>query len=210
MKIVKSIQAKWIKKKQLTMKVKILKMVLMPNFKLKVTKGFTLIELLVVISIIAILLAVATVSYTNSQEKGRDSRRKSDLKAVQQALELYFQQNGKYPANSTSGNAQIITCNLTGDTGARNWGSEFYCDPTGTPDPPRITYMNPLPKDPTNTSSTPYYYLSASPHQSYKIYAKLENPNDKDLTTTPSACSSGTVPGSAWQTGGLYYCVINP
>jgi len=61
------------------------------------TKGFTLIELLVVIAIIGILIAAATVSYTKAQQKGRDGKRKADLASIQQALELYFQTNGKYP-----------------------------------------------------------------------------------------------------------------
>lgn len=166
--------------------------------------GFTLIELLVVISIIAILMAVATVSYTNAQQKGRDNRRKTDLKAVQQAVEIYFNQNGKYP--STGGTGQI-QCNVTGDTGNRNWGSEFYCDPTGTPDPPKITYMNPLPKDPTNNPA--YYYDSSSPNSSYKLYAKLENSSDPDVATAPTSCNTSAPPGYI-VTGTLNYCVINP
>jgi len=60
-------------------------------------KGFTLIELLVVIAIIGILVAVATVSYTTIQKRSRDSRRVTDLKAVQQAFEQYYGDNSMYP-----------------------------------------------------------------------------------------------------------------
>jgi len=61
-------------------------------------KGFTLIELLVVISIIGILVAVATVSFTSTQKQARDIARKSDLKQYQNVVEVYANKNkGLYP-----------------------------------------------------------------------------------------------------------------
>jgi len=59
--------------------------------------GFTLLELLVVIAIIGILVALGTVSYSMAQKKGRDARRLSDLKEIQNALESYYAINGSYP-----------------------------------------------------------------------------------------------------------------
>lgn len=58
--------------------------------------GFSLLELLVVISIIGILVAVGTASYTGAQKKVRDSRRMQDLKAIQNAQEQYYITNGSY------------------------------------------------------------------------------------------------------------------
>lgn len=52
-------------------------------------KAFTLLELLVVIGIISILVAMGAVSYSSAQKKARDSKRSSDLKAIQSALEQY-------------------------------------------------------------------------------------------------------------------------
>lgn len=64
--------------------------------------GFTLLELLVVIGIIAILVSLAAVAYSTAQKSTRDSRRKSDLKAVQNALEQYYSASGfAYPATGT-------------------------------------------------------------------------------------------------------------
>jgi general secretion pathway protein G len=63
--------------------------------------GFTLIELLVVIAIVGILFAVGTASYITAQKQVRDTRRKTDLLEIQQALETYRSENGFYPDNAT-------------------------------------------------------------------------------------------------------------
>lgn len=59
--------------------------------------GFTLLELLVTISIIGILMALATVSFTTAQRNGRDSRRRADVEGVRKALEQYQALNTQYP-----------------------------------------------------------------------------------------------------------------
>ena len=61
-------------------------------------KGFTLIEILVTVIIIAILTAIAVVSYVSINRRSRDVKRKSDLEQVRQALEMYRSDNGFYPA----------------------------------------------------------------------------------------------------------------
>ena len=53
-------------------------------------RGFTLIELLVVISIIAILSTIGLTSFSTIQRKGRDARRKADLREMKNALEQYY------------------------------------------------------------------------------------------------------------------------
>lgn len=61
--------------------------------------AFTLIEMLVVLGIIALVITIASISYSTAQRKSRDSRRKSDLKAVQSAFEQYYSVCGfQYPA----------------------------------------------------------------------------------------------------------------
>jgi prepilin-type N-terminal cleavage/methylation domain-containing protein len=66
-------------------------------------KGFTLIELLVVIAIIGILSTLAVVSLNNARQKARDAKIVSDVKNMQTALELYFNDSGTYPGALTSG-----------------------------------------------------------------------------------------------------------
>ncbi len=63
----------------------------------KANKGFTLIELLVVIAIIGLLSTVVMTSLNSARKKGRDTRRVEDINQLKTALELYYDQNGKYP-----------------------------------------------------------------------------------------------------------------
>ncbi len=81
--------------------------------------GFTLIELLLVLAIIAIMATFIMMNIQASLGRGRDARRKSDLKQIQNALELYHQDFGQYPdtggwVNSTyTGNGQFWITPLT-------------------------------------------------------------------------------------------------
>lgn len=65
------------------------------------TKGFTLIELLVVIAIIGILSSVVLASLNSARLKARDARRVSDMKQLQLALEMYYDDNSAYPVYAT-------------------------------------------------------------------------------------------------------------
>lgn len=60
-------------------------------------KGFTLVELLVVIAIIGLLSTLAVVALNNARAKSRDARRVSDIKQIQTALEMHYNDNGGYP-----------------------------------------------------------------------------------------------------------------
>ncbi|MBU0707784.1 type II secretion system GspH family protein [Patescibacteria group bacterium] len=62
-------------------------------------KGFTLIELLVVIAIIGLLSTLAIVSLATTRQKSRDSRRSSDIRQMQTAVEMYNNETGSYPSN---------------------------------------------------------------------------------------------------------------
>jgi len=70
---------------------------------MKSQRGFTLIELLVVIAIIGILASIITVSLNSARAKGRDSKRISDIRTIQLALESYYNDNGSYPTSIYSG-----------------------------------------------------------------------------------------------------------
>ena len=70
--------------------------------------GFTLLEILVVISIIGILVALGTAAFSTAQQKGRDARRKADIKAIQNGFEQYHAKAGEYPDSSAEANDLTI------------------------------------------------------------------------------------------------------
>ncbi|MCL4367053.1 type II secretion system GspH family protein [Patescibacteria group bacterium] len=66
----------------------------------KLQQGLTLVELLAVMTIIATLVAVGAVVYTNIMKNTRDQSRMKDLGSMKQALELYRNVNHSYPGTS--------------------------------------------------------------------------------------------------------------
>jgi len=67
--------------------------------------GFTLIELLVVVGIIAILSTLIVVYFNTAKMGARDARRLSDVKQIQLALKMFYNDVGIYPTVITAGNA---------------------------------------------------------------------------------------------------------
>ncbi len=65
--------------------------------KTKRFKAFTLIELLVVIAVVGILSGLVFVSMSGAIDAAKDTKRKTDLSAIQKALMMYQSSNGSYP-----------------------------------------------------------------------------------------------------------------
>ncbi|RJR14060.1 type II secretion system protein [Candidatus Parcubacteria bacterium] len=81
-------------------------------------RGFTLIELLVVVAIIGILSSVVLASLNSARQKGRDTRRISDIKQLQLALELSYDAVGEYPDSLGDLDPTYISVVPTPPTGA--------------------------------------------------------------------------------------------
>jgi len=151
--------------------------------------GFTLVELLIVIAVIGILTTIGLVSFGSSQIKSRDAKRKADLRQIANAMELYYNDKGQYPApvNDTDGN--FMGCGAGAIT-ACSWGSltiPFSNTTTNT------VYIIRLPDDP---SSEFHYYYRATPssglYTKYQLYAHLENTQDKSILSSATGLDCGT------------------
>lgn len=62
-------------------------------------KAFTLVELLVVIAIIGLLATLSVIALNSARAKSRDAKRVTDVKQISTALELFFNDAGRYPTN---------------------------------------------------------------------------------------------------------------
>ncbi len=68
--------------------------------------GFTIVELLIVIVVIGILAALVITTFSGIQQKARDTKRQTDVKALHSQLEAFFAQNsGGYPVLADVNNA---------------------------------------------------------------------------------------------------------
>ncbi len=138
----------------------------------KTKKGFTLIELLVVISIIGLLSSVVMGSLNSARIKARDTVRKMDLDQLQNALALYYQDNGKYPSTGAYDGDYYNTY----DTGEMWFGVNPCSDDAKTtsgsggyiPDlAPK--YIPVLPVDPSKKTGGCDGYIYSSDGKEYKI-----------------------------------------
>ena len=66
-------------------------------------KGFTLIELLVVVAIIGLLSTLSILALNTARARARDARRVADVKQIQTALEMYYNDAGVYPSTASAG-----------------------------------------------------------------------------------------------------------
>lgn len=134
-------------------------------------RGFTLVELLVTITIIGILSSIGLSTFTSAQKKSRDARRKNDLVTIAKALEVYYNDHGRYPNDETG---QIKGCTVVdpAEETACEWSLSFQHADTD----PDTVYLISLPADPSTGQD--YYYEAAADQKSYQLYSRLENTAD--------------------------------
>lgn len=67
--------------------------------------GFTLVELMIVIVIIGVLTTLIMVSLDNTKMTARNTRRLADIKQIQLALKMYYNDTGTFPSSITPGSS---------------------------------------------------------------------------------------------------------
>lgn len=139
---------------------------------MKYKLGFTLIELLVVIAIIGMLSALLLPNFMSARERARDSQRKSDLKQIQKALEMY-----KQDQSPISFPPELPTA-----------GEEFSYNGN--------IYMNKFPTDPS--PDLEYYYNVDNDSLTYTLCACLENSADPDGTASCDVCGVTCTSGKCY------------
>jgi prepilin-type N-terminal cleavage/methylation domain-containing protein len=128
------------------------------------SKGFTLIELLIVLAIIGTLTGVVMVNILSARERGRDAERKSELRQLQTAFEIYRADQGTYPPSP------LPAC----DTALAAGGT---------------TYIQKIPCDPTNSGQHVFTYTTTG--TTYSLFACLENERDqqRDKVNNATYCN---------------------
>ena len=74
--------------------------------------GFTVVEIIVVMSAIAILAGISVVGYGGMQRNARDKERVSDIQVIQNALEVYYDKNGRYPSRDEIARTESTSINF--------------------------------------------------------------------------------------------------
>lgn len=134
--------------------------------------GFTLIEIVLVIALIGVAATtvITLIDPVGQFRKTRDAQRKTDLRQLQSAFELYRADQGAYPVS-------MPACGTALKVGA-------------------TTYIQKVPCDPRNTGQFKYNFTGDG--ISYTLISCLENVNDpqKDSTNNSTYCTGGTANSS--------------
>jgi len=155
----------------------------MSNQKIMKTnnQGFTLIELLVVIAIIGLLATMSVIALSGAREKARDSRRLSDIKQMQTALEMYYSASSSYPTS--------ISGTIEAD------GNVYMADVPSNPEPANDSACSDLPTD------QDYIYTQTDSGGSYTIQYCIGNRSGEVDAGTHCATPAGITSGDSGSTG---------
>lgn len=113
------------------------------------SSGFSFIEIMVVVIIIGILATIIVPQLMSRPDEARIVKAKTDITAIENALNLYRLDNGVYP--TTDQGLQALVSKPTSDPIPRNWKP----------------YLKQMPKDPWGHN---YNYLNPGEHGEIDVF----------------------------------------
>ena len=129
-------------------------------------------EIIVVGVTVAVIFGLAFYQVKLGEMKTRDAQRKADAEMVGRGIRQFRDDYVIVPEMATA-EGKIKSC---GSEGAEvcEWGSSSLTDEEG------VTYVNLVPRDPLGSKGRSYVYWASPDRKTFRIYAGLENPADKD------------------------------
>lgn len=88
-------------------------------------RAFTLLEMMLVVVIIGLLVSVAVINLAGQSTVARKGQTGASLKTIQNAITLYFTNNGSYPPN-----LQTLVPGIMPKIAKDAWKQEFIYYPT--------------------------------------------------------------------------------
>lgn len=121
--------------------------------RLRADAGVTLIEMMVVIAIIGLITAIVAINVLPSQDAARIEKARTDIRVLEQALEMYRLDRARYPTLEEGLEALVTPPPPEGDAAI-----PIRQEP----------YVRRLPLDPWNR---PYQYVIPGERGTYDIYS---------------------------------------
>ena len=157
-------------------------------------RGFTLIELIVVIAIIGMLASIVMAVLVGAQKDARDKRRITDVKSLQNALELYYVDHQYFPRESEGANGDVST----------NATFHSMLEP----------YLKGTPADPSGIGNGTFFYYYDGAHQcGGREYAvvfarQMDKPENANYGAFLDSVCSGVLDGEGRGGGGESYNIL--
>ncbi|MGB2578706.1 type II secretion system protein G [Elusimicrobium simillimum] len=141
--------------------------------------GFTLIELLVVVLIIGILAAIALPQYTKAVEKSRAAEALVVLKSMQDAVDIFFMENGENPTS-----VEDLSITVPGTVVTKTFGGDYDTKANGCSDTKNFLYC-------INSSTSIHYFTGTVFAISNKNSLKLARLKDGTIYCSCHGCNGG-------------------